>query len=67
MTNIGIALDDWKLPIFEKALKKAGYNYAVEGGLSPGTKMLRVLVSDVKGFKKIIRKANNAAAKTRAH
>jgi len=67
MTNIGIALDDWKMPIFEKALKKAKYNYTIEGGLSPGTKMLRVLVGDVKRFKRILRTANNAAARSRAH
>jgi hypothetical protein len=31
MAKAGIAIDDWKLPIFDRHLTQAGYSYANRG------------------------------------
>lgn len=45
MLKAGVAIDTWKLPIFEEALKKAGYNYTNEGE-SEGMIFLIVFFTD---------------------
>lgn len=42
--KVGIAIVDWKLPIFERRLKAAGYAYEKNFGPSPGTLLLSVIV-----------------------
>jgi len=37
MKKIGIALDEWKMPIFERHLKQAGYSFENSGLLTTGT------------------------------
>lgn len=40
-----IAIDDWKLPIFERHLKEAGYEFKTVPGLTPGTLLLQVITT----------------------
>lgn len=42
----GIAVDDWKLPVFRKRLEEAGFTYADAGALTAGTTMLTVETDD---------------------
>lgn len=41
----GIAVDDWKLPVFRKRLTEAGYTYA-DGGPLPGDVTLLTVKTD---------------------
>lgn len=50
----GIALDDWKLPVFRKRLEAAGYEYHDAGGLTANTTVLTVETSDILRLKRVI-------------
>jgi hypothetical protein len=63
----GIAIDDWKLPIFKQHLDKAGYRYEQAPGLTAGTLTLIVLTSDVKKLEAVVRAANQEARKSKLH
>ena len=39
----GIALDDWKLPVFRKRLTDGGFKYSDAGEAMPGITMLTVI------------------------
>ncbi len=41
----GIALDDWKLPIFRKRLEEAGFTYSDAGAPAPGVTVLAVVAT----------------------
>lgn len=53
----GIAIDDWKLPVFRERLTSAGYAYADGGPLTANTTLLTVETHDMLSLKKIIEKA----------
>jgi len=53
----GIALDAWKLPIFEKHLKKAGYTWENKGELTAGTLILRVKTTNLLAVQHLCEKA----------
>lgn len=50
----GIALDDWKLPVFRKRLTEAGFTYTDAGGLTHDTTVLTVETDDLLALKKVI-------------
>ncbi|MEJ7831302.1 MAG: hypothetical protein WKF79_00165 [Nocardioides sp.] len=50
----GIALDDWKLPVFRKRLSEAHYVYEDAGSPSPGVTMLHVETDDTAALAKVI-------------
>lgn len=50
----GIAVDNWKLPIFRKRLNEAGYEYEDSGALTHDTTLLMVETGDVLALKKVI-------------
>lgn len=52
--KVGIAVDDWKLPIFRKRLTGAGYTYTDVGGLTHDTTVLTVETNDVLKLKAVI-------------
>lgn len=54
--RIGIALDDWKLPIFRKRLTESGYVYNDAGALSSGVTLLTVDTEDVSGLESVVKK-----------
>jgi hypothetical protein len=58
----GIAVDDWKLPIFEAHLSGAGFTFTAGNGLTAGTRMLTVITDDMAGLEIVVRAANAEAA-----
>ena len=60
----GIAIDEWKLPIFERHLSQAGYTHVKGRGLTPGTLILTVVTENVTALQDVVRAANNEAART---
>lgn len=50
----GIAVDNWKLPVFRKRLTDAGYAYTDAGGLTHDTTILTVETNNMFALKKVI-------------
>lgn len=61
--KIGIAIDDWKLSIFERHLAKAGYAFGVHPGLTAGTLLLKIEAPSVDELTPIVRAASAEAQK----
>ena len=55
----GIALDNWKLPVFRKRLTAAGYEYQDGGALTPDTTLLTVETDDILALKKELEKCQS--------
>ena len=67
MLTVGIAMDEWKLPIFSKVLNARGYNYSQHPGLTRGAVLLKVKVceKDIDNFKVLVESAESKAANWR--
>jgi len=52
----GIAVDNWKLPVFRKRLTEAGYEYADGGALTVNTTLLTVETDNILALKKVLEK-----------
>lgn len=63
MSKAGIAVDDWKLPVFRKRLKAAGYTYEDAGSLTPGTTTLTVQTDNILALKKVLEQCQSECAK----
>jgi hypothetical protein len=63
--RVGIALHDWKLPIFERHLSQAGYAYKKGAGLTADTFFLYVETDDAMALKKVVVAAQKEAAASR--
>jgi len=50
----GIAVDDWKLPVFRKRLTEAGYEYEDAGPLTGDTTLLTVETSNMLALKALL-------------
>jgi len=61
----GIAIDAWKLEIFEHHLKRAGIAYRNAGPLTPDSLLLSVETNDPVALQKVVTKANTEAALSR--
>lgn len=61
----GIAVDNWKLPIFRKRLAAAGYEYEDGGPLTGSTTMLKVETSDILALKAELEKCQAECAASR--
>jgi hypothetical protein len=48
----GIAVDNWKLPVFRRRLRKAGYAYQDGGPLTGDTTLLTVETDNILALKK---------------
>ena len=59
----GIAVDNWKLPIFRKRLTEAGFIYEDGGDLFGNCTLLMVETDDVERLEKVIRKSNSECRK----
>lgn len=57
--KMGIAVDNWKLSVFRKRLRKAGYAYEDGGALTGDTTLLTVETSDVLALKKVLEKCQD--------
>lgn len=61
MITAGIAIDDWKLPIFEKHLNEANIAFKINPGVSPGTLLLTVKCLSHRELEKPVMAANKEA------
>lgn len=50
----GIAVDDWKLPVFRRRLSEAGYEYDDAGALTDGTTLLTVHTDNIFALKAVL-------------
>jgi hypothetical protein len=50
----GIALDDWKLPVFRERLQAAGYEYSDAGAFTGDATVLTVETGDMLALKKVL-------------
>lgn len=69
MNKVGIVIDNWKLPIFERHLQQSGYSFEAPGGpdgFTPGTMALTVQTPNIEALGEVIKAANEEAAKTGA-
>lgn len=61
-----IAIDDWKLPIFERRLSQAGYEFKNAGLLTAHCLILSVETENAEALAGVIKAANTEAAMTGA-
>lgn len=59
-----IAIDTWKLSIFERHLRQSGYAYSKANGLTDNTMMLSVATNNMEALGEVVKAANTEAAKT---
>lgn len=57
MKTVGIAIDDWKLPVFKRHLDRAGYSYTEHTGLTKNTLLLKVKTEFVSDLQPIVEAA----------
>lgn len=55
--KIGIAIDKWKLAIFKRHLKGAGFEHTTNAGLTPEMLMLYVETNEVARLRTVIEAA----------
>lgn len=60
----GIAVDDWKLPVFRRRLEQAGYAYEDAGAPSGGVTILTVQFTDQAHLTQVVTEANAECART---
>lgn len=56
-----IVIDKWKLSIFAKHLRKAGYEFGKEPGLTPNMLILVVETNDQHALHEVVKAANHEA------
>jgi hypothetical protein len=59
-----VALDAWKLPIFERHLRTAGYAWEHAGALTDDALVLTVQTTNMQALAQVVLKANQEAART---
>lgn len=57
MKTAGVAIDNWKLPIFKRHLDEAGYAYTEHPGLTKDTMILKVKCEFVSKLQPVIETA----------
>lgn len=62
MFRIGIAIDDWKQPTFERILTENGYTFETKAGVTSDTRMIYVETEDVEALYKVVQKCQLKAA-----
>jgi len=62
MAKTAIAIDDWKLDIFDKALTDAGYTYVKNPGVTRDTLLLSVETDNIPRLAQVVKMANEKAA-----
>lgn len=61
----GIAIDDWKLPIFTAHLREAGYTFKTRPGVTADTLLLTVETDNGIALQKVVESANRECAISR--
>ncbi len=62
MTRAGIAIEKWKLPIFERHLSSKGYAFTQSPGATPDTLLLSVVTENPVALAEVLRVACIEAA-----
>lgn len=62
---VGIALDDWKIPVFRELLTKAGYSYEDAGPITGNSTLLKIETDDVAALAEVVRKCEQRAKEAR--
>lgn len=62
--KIAIAIDAWKLPIFEQHLQKAGFEFKNVGNLTKDSLLLTVETDKAQALGQVVVAANKEAART---
>ena len=62
--KIAIVIDDWKIIIFDRRLKKAGFIYKKHPGVTADSLMLVVITDEKTKLAKVIKEANTEAYNT---
>ena len=65
MIAVGIALDDWKLPIFKTILEEEGFSYTVSAGPASRTTTLVVETETADELLVAVKRAGLEAAKSK--
>jgi hypothetical protein len=65
MTKAGIVIDEWKLPIFERRLREAGYTFDTGPGLMKATLLLTVHTDNLIALDTVVRAAVNEARRSK--
>jgi len=65
MKTAGIAIDDWKLAIFERHLTQNGYTFSKGDGLTVGTLLLRVTTENLDALGVVCRAAEAEAQRSK--
>jgi hypothetical protein len=60
--RVGIAIEGWKLPVFDKHLTSSGYGYETNPGLSANTLLLIVITNSSEALAQVVRAANDECA-----
>ena len=66
MAKVAIALDPWKLPIFERHLSHSGYAFENVGLLTEGALVLKVSTDNPVALGEVVKAANTECARTGA-
>ncbi len=61
----GIAVDDWKLPVFRQRLTEAGFTYTDAGGLTHNTTVLTVVTDDVSRLGDVVKACQRECSQQR--
>lgn len=65
MKTVGIAIDNWKLPIFKKHLDAGGFQYTEHPGLTADAMILKVKTNFIATLQPIVEVAQKECAKCR--
>jgi hypothetical protein len=60
-----IGVDNWKLPVFRKRLKEAGYEYKDAGPLTGDTTLLTVETTNMLALKKVLEQCQRECRKAK--
>lgn len=66
MTKAAIAIDTWKLSIFERHLTQSGYSFENAGSLTEGVLVLKVETTNLVALQEVVKAATAEAAKTKS-
>lgn len=64
MQKAAIAIDAWKLSIFDRHLSQSGYAYEHALGITDKTLLLTVCTENLEALAGVVQAANNEAART---
>ena len=66
MPKAAVAIDNWKLPIFERHLQQAGYSFERTDGLTADAMILTVTTENLVALGEVVKAANTEATRTGA-